>query len=177
MDAIQARKGHRRSISDIPLGFSAMIQSSPQLMPISGQSTWNKFVPAENCLFGSVKQDLDRKFSDEVLSSSMNLDNVVTLASSDSDIDNTYGYAFNSSSGRREGVKRNAEGTMKHSRSVSMDSFLENFNSKDEDNSTKFSLEFGNGEFSGADLKKIIADNKLAEIAVIDPKRAKRCTN
>lgn len=37
-----------------------------------------------------------------------------------------------------------------------------------------FSLEFGNGEFSGAELKKIMANEKLAEIALADPKRAKR---
>jgi hypothetical protein len=37
-----------------------------------------------------------------------------------------------------------------------------------------FSLDFGNGEFSGAELKKIMANEKLAEIALADPKRAKR---
>lgn len=31
------RRGHRRSNSDVPLGFSDMIQSSPQLVPISSQ--------------------------------------------------------------------------------------------------------------------------------------------
>ena len=41
-------------------------------------------------------------------------------------------------------------------------------------NSNAFSLEFGNGEFSGAELKKIMANEKLAEIALTDPKRAKR---
>ena len=41
-------------------------------------------------------------------------------------------------------------------------------------NSNTFSLEFGNGEFSGAELKKIMANEKLAEIALSDPKRAKR---
>lgn len=51
-----------------------------------------------------------------------------------------------------------------HSRSNSMDG-----------NSTPFSLDFGNGEFSGAELKKIMASEKLAEIALTDPKCAKRC--
>ncbi|KAL2490610.1 Basic-leucine zipper (bZIP) transcription factor family protein [Abeliophyllum distichum] len=41
-------------------------------------------------------------------------------------------------------------------------------------NSNPFSLEFANGEFSGAELKKIMANEKLAEIAISDPKRAKR---
>ena len=44
-------------------------------------------------------------------------------------------------------------------------------------NSAAFSLEFGNGEFSGPELKKIMANEKLAEIALIDPKRAKRCVD
>ncbi|GKA41580.1 zinc finger CCCH domain-containing protein 14-like protein, partial [Tanacetum coccineum] len=37
-----------------------------------------------------------------------------------------------------------------------------------------FSLEFGNGELIGAELKKIMANEKFAEIAFSDPKRAKR---
>ena len=41
-------------------------------------------------------------------------------------------------------------------------------------NTNTFSLEFGNGEFTGAELKKIMANEKLAEIALSDPKRAKR---
>lgn len=44
-------------------------------------------------------------------------------------------------------------------------------------NSAAFSLEFGNGEFSGPELKKIMANEKLAEIALTDPKRAKRCVD
>lgn len=38
-----------------------------------------------------------------------------------------------------------------------------------------FSLGFGSVEFSGAELKKIMADRRLEEIALADPKRAKRC--
>ena len=36
-ESLPTHKGHRRSSSDLPLGFSDMIQSSPQLIPISGQ--------------------------------------------------------------------------------------------------------------------------------------------
>ncbi|KAG9147051.1 hypothetical protein Leryth_005298, partial [Lithospermum erythrorhizon] len=37
-ESLPPRKGHRRSSSDtVPLAFSAIIQSSPQLVPISGQ--------------------------------------------------------------------------------------------------------------------------------------------
>ncbi|XP_008780305.1 transcription factor RF2a-like [Phoenix dactylifera] len=40
--------------------------------------------------------------------------------------------------------------------------------------SNVFSLEFGNGEFSPAEMKKIAANEKLAEMALMDPKRVKR---
>ena len=36
------------------------------------------------------------------------------------------------------------------------------------------STEFGNGEFSAEEVKKIMESDKLAEIASTDPKRAKR---
>ncbi|XP_044508209.1 bZIP transcription factor 29-like isoform X2 [Mangifera indica] len=101
---------------------------------------------------------------------------------------------------KREGIKRSAGGdiapTTRHYRSVSMDSFMGKLNFGDESpklppspgtrpghvspsnsidaNSPAFSLEFGNGEFSGPELKKIMANEKLAEIALTDPKRAKR---
>lgn len=107
---------------------------------------------------------------------------------------------MNSSAEKREGIKRTAGGdvasTTRHYRSVSMDSFMGKLNFGDESpklppspgtrpgqlspsnsidaNSPAFSLEFGNGEFSGAELKKIMANEKLAEIALTDPKRAKR---
>lgn len=85
----------------------------------------------------------------------------------------------------------------RHCRSVSMDSFMGKLNLCDqlpklppspgsrpaqhcrsgslEETSSAFSLEFGNGEFSSAELKKIMANEKLSEIAMTDPKRAKRC--
>ncbi|MBA0829108.1 hypothetical protein Goarm_013731, partial [Gossypium armourianum] len=101
---------------------------------------------------------------------------------------------------KREGNKRSAGGdiapTSRHYRSVSMDSFMGKLNFGDESpklppspgsrpgqlspsnsidgNSAAFSLELGNGEFSEAELKKIMANEKLAEIAMTDPKRAKR---
>uniref|UniRef100_J3LJI7 BZIP domain-containing protein n=2 Tax=Oryza brachyantha TaxID=4533 RepID=J3LJI7_ORYBR len=38
----------------------------------------------------------------------------------------------------------------------------------------RFSLEFGSGEFTTVEMKKIMADEKLAEMALADPKRVKR---
>ena len=42
------------------------------------------------------------------------------------------------------------------------------------DGDISFNLEFGNGEFSAPELKKIMANEKLREIAIADPRRAKR---
>lgn len=41
-------------------------------------------------------------------------------------------------------------------------------------NADTFSLEFGNGVFNEAELKKIMANENLAEMALTDPKRVKR---
>ncbi|GMH18157.1 hypothetical protein Nepgr_019998 [Nepenthes gracilis] len=107
---------------------------------------------------------------------------------------------FGSSSDLREALKRTAVGDIapitRHCRSVSMDSSVANVHFDDESpklppspgtllgqlslknapdiDSDTFSLEFPNGEFSGAELKKIMENEKLAEIALNDPKRAKR---
>lgn len=104
---------------------------------------------------------------------------------------------------RKERNKRSAPGdsapismASRHCRSISMDSFMGGLNFGEElpklppspgakpcyhsrcgsmdGTSSAFSLEFGNGEFSGAEMKKIMANEKLAEIAMADPKRAKR---
>nr|XP_010919169.1 probable transcription factor PosF21 isoform X2 [Elaeis guineensis] len=104
---------------------------------------------------------------------------------------------------KREGTKRSAVGDPgpigsgnRHCRSLSMDSFIgkSNFgeespklstspgflaaqtlqaNSKD-GASNVFSLEFGKGEFSPAEMKKIMANERLVEMALTDPKRVKR---
>ncbi|XP_058098776.1 bZIP transcription factor 29 [Magnolia sinica] len=108
-----------------------------------------------------------------------------------------------SSTERKEGTKRSAcgdanvnVGSTRHCRSLSMDSLMGKMSFGDESpklppsvgvqagqhsrtnsmdgTSAPFSLEFGNGEFSGAEMKKIMANEKLAEIALTDPKRAKR---
>nr|AFO63287.1 bZIP8 [Tamarix hispida] len=92
--------------------------------------------------------------------------------------------------------------TTRHCRSVSMDSgFMGNLQFGDESpklppspstgmgqlslkdnsrvgttngNSSSFNLEFRSGEFSATELKKIMTNEKLTEIALADPKRAKR---
>ncbi|TKY57652.1 Transcription factor VIP1 [Spatholobus suberectus] len=100
---------------------------------------------------------------------------------------------------RREGVKRSSNGDIapgsRHRRSFSLDSSIGSFHIGDESpklpplqnrvgqhspsnsidgKTSETSMEFGNGEFSSEELKKIKENDKLAEIAMSDPKRAKR---
>ncbi|OIW12023.1 hypothetical protein TanjilG_16134 [Lupinus angustifolius] len=100
---------------------------------------------------------------------------------------------------RKEGVKRSSNGDIapgsRHRRSFSLDSSIGNFSIEDEspklpplqnrvgqhlpsnpiDGKTcEPRLDFGNGEFSSEELKKIMENDKLSEIAMSDPKRAKR---
>ncbi|XP_027330519.1 uncharacterized protein LOC113846437 isoform X2 [Abrus precatorius] len=100
---------------------------------------------------------------------------------------------------RREGVKRSSNGDIapsaRHRRSFSLDSSMGNFHIGDESpklpplqnrvgqhspsnsidgKTSEISMEFGNGEFSSEEIKKIMDNDKLAEIAMSDPKRAKR---
>lgn len=243
------RRGHRRSSSDIPLGFSAMIQSSPQLIPIGNkgvldrsvsvrensgiekpiqlvkrESEWNNKDGGSNNAEGMGERKSEGEVVDDLFSEYMNLDNIDTLNSSgteDKDLDSRasgtktngcessdnevesrangnsiglIGTSSSISSEKREGIKRSASGeiapTVRHYRSVSMDSYIGDMHFDDESpklppasqlspgssidgNLARISLEL-NGEFNEAELKKILANDKLAEIALSDPKRAKR---
>ncbi|XP_020214441.1 uncharacterized protein LOC109798529 [Cajanus cajan] len=240
------RKAHRRSNSDIPFGFSTVLQSSPPLIPLRGnpgsakpaqlvkrETPWDRGVEHSNVEGSGEKKSPEGEVVDDLFSAYMNLDSFDALNSSGTDdkngaenrddldsrasgtktnggdsSDNEAESSVNESgdggrhgvSEKREGMKRSAGGeiapTTRHYRSVSMDSFIGKLNFGDESpklppspgqrtglvspgngidgNSAAFSLEFGNGEFSGPELKKIMANEKLAEIALSDPKRAKR---
>ncbi|XP_076916976.1 bZIP transcription factor 29-like [Bidens hawaiensis] len=243
-ESLPPRKAHRRSNSDIPFGFSTIMQSSPPLIPstnygskpiqlVKRESSWEK-TGYEGNAEGMEERKSEGEVVDDLFSAYMNLDNLDTLNSSGTDekhetreensrasgtktnggdsSDNEATSSVNESGGyiqkpgnslvnnKREGVKRSAGGdiapTTRHYRIVLMDSFMERMNFGDESpklppspggqlgqlspnnsidsNSNTFSLEFGNGEFTGAELKKIMANEKLAEIALSDPKRAKR---
>lgn len=136
------------------------------------------------------REDLDSRASGTKTNGGDSSDNEATSSVNESE----------SSLQKREGLKRNAgediTPSTRHYRSVSMDSFIGKMNFGDESpkmppapgtlpgqlsptnsadaNQNAFSLEFGNGEFSAAELKKIMANEKLTEIALSDPKRAKR---
>ncbi|KAK4276525.1 hypothetical protein QN277_014664 [Acacia crassicarpa] len=100
---------------------------------------------------------------------------------------------------RREGIKRSSDGDIapgsRHRRSFSLDSSIGNLHIGDEspklpplgngagqrspsnsvDGKTlEINMELRNGEFSELELKKIMENDKLAEIALSDPKRARR---
>eukprot|EP00249_Psilotum_nudum_P023898 c29022_g1_i1 orf=365-2629(+) len=93
-----------------------------------------------------------------------------------------------------EGEWNHSLGPVHHSRSASMDGFMQSLiggegalqgypsqgrkirhiHSHSMDGSYSLKMEFGNGEFDAAEIKKIMANEKLSEIALVDPKRAKR---
>lgn len=241
-EGLPPRRGHRRSNSDsIPLGFSAMIQSSPQLIPIGSRGVLDWSVsrrdnsvgvekPIQLVMKGELKRDRDDnsiadgtgegksegEVVDDFFSEYMNLENIDKMNSSGTEekdwdsrasgsktngcdsSDNEVESRINGANEKREG-KRIAGGdvrpTSRHYRSVSMDSFMGNLNFDDESpnlppigaqvdqdspsnaidgTSSKFSMEFGNAQFSEAELGKIRVNEKLTEIALSDPKRAKR---
>ncbi|KAL8540117.1 hypothetical protein ACS0TY_001636 [Phlomoides rotata] len=258
-ESLPPRKAHRRSNSDIPFGFSTIMQSSPPLIPLRSPGALDRSVSArensgaqpaqlvkrelswEKGREGSVEGMGERKsegeVADELFSAYMNFDNIDAFNSSGTDeklgnenredldsrasgtktnggdsSDNEATSSVNESGSsvqkqrvstlleKREGVKRSAAEdiapTTRHYRSVSMDSFMGKLDFANESpkmppspgtypgqlsptnsldaNASAFSLEFGNGEFSGAEIKKIMENEKLAEIALSDPKRAKR---
>ncbi|KAH9620891.1 hypothetical protein KSS87_003394 [Heliosperma pusillum] len=99
--------------------------------------------------------------------------------------------SMNESGERKRSALDDANPTTRHYRSVSMDSFVGNISFNDEysklppspstgvgqlvlNNSNGFNMEFGNGRFTPAEMKKIMSNEKLSEIALTDPKRAKR---
>ncbi|KAL1811001.1 hypothetical protein DCAR_0623108 [Daucus carota subsp. sativus] len=253
-ESLPPRKAHRRSNSDIPFGFSTIMQTSPPLIPLRSsaeraastrdsmglkpvqlvkrEECWDKGIGDSNA--EGMGERKSGEVVDDLFSAYMNLDKLEALNSSETgdkqgtenreDIDskvsgtktngdssdneatssiNESGNSMqrpgiSSSADKKEGLKRNAGGdiapTSRHYRSISMDSFMGSMNFGDESpklppspgqragqlspsnsiDENTFSLEFGNGEFSGAELKKIMANEKLSEIALSDPKRAKR---
>lgn len=196
------RRGHRRSNSDVPLGFSAMIQSSPQLVPISSfgipgsmtDKTGNETLKKLEMEMGERKSE--GEVVDNLFDSLMDLDRVHSLNSSGGNSKDKDHTTFNGSNYESESVLRQGGPQFRHYRSLSMDSGIGNFQFGDSSpnlqtsfsnradqlspsnsisgNSGNVALDFGHGEFNEIELKKIKADDRLAEIAVSDPKRAKR---
>lgn len=99
------------------------------------------------------------------------------------------------SGNQKEGSMQVGLSSSHHFRSASMDSLMGSFMGVDDaqqsggashgrqvrhqhshsiDGSFNLKLNLANGEFDGEEMKKIMANDKLAEIASMDPKRAKR---
>ncbi|XP_010530317.1 PREDICTED: probable transcription factor PosF21 isoform X2 [Tarenaya hassleriana] len=245
-DKLPPREGHRRSNSDIPLGYSGMIHSSMQSVHLGNMGILDGIVPGssteekpiqlvkresewsgdgKSVAEGTGERKLEGELADDLVSAYMNLDIIAPLSSgateekdlgsrasgsktnggdgSDNEVESCVnGNAFGPSSSsaasqRREGIKRTASGDIvpsgRHQRSVSMDSYMGGFIFDEETLKASpqlgnqqlpsesgdwrlknLNFEFPRGEFSEAELKRIMDDEKLTEIASSDPKRAKR---
>ncbi|XP_076926742.1 bZIP transcription factor 29-like [Bidens hawaiensis] len=220
--AVPPRKTHRRANSDIPFGFSTILQSSPPLLPLRGANGFNGSASLRNNVkLESNWEKTEGEVVDDLFSCYRNLNSRGKLNtfrtenggdSSDNEATSSVIGSGNSNSNnnvqrseiclasdKKEGLKRSAAGDIaptRHYRSVSMDSVMVKMNFVDEPlkllpspggqfgklpssdtidaNSDTFSLDFGNGVFNGAELKKIMASENLAELALTDPKRVKR---
>ncbi|KAK4747763.1 hypothetical protein SAY87_014349 [Trapa incisa] len=204
LPSLPPRKAHRRSNSDIPFiasinqfrGLNGVDAKPIQL--VKKESSWDK--GGDLSMEAMDERKTEGEVVDDLLSAYMNLDGIETLNSSGTDekaagneedlnSDNEVESSVNDCMEKRGGrIKRSAGGdiapTSRHYRSLSMDSFMGRLrlNSSAESpilppspgRANAFSLELGSGEFSEADIKKILANDKLAEIAVADPKKAKR---
>ncbi|GJN30154.1 hypothetical protein PR202_gb18438 [Eleusine coracana subsp. coracana] len=169
-------KAHRRSSSDVPFGYFHL--PPPKVETAGGWGGGD---------------------ADELFTAYLNLEGFNN--NSDGDSSAKTGGADSSDNESEEGtrlwpdggIKRGAtsaegEPVPRHARSLSMDSsFIGNgkFNFSAAGGTSanagmlppgpnRFSLEFGSGEFTPAEMKKIMADEKLAEMALADPKRVKR---
>ncbi|KAF7050854.1 hypothetical protein CFC21_059158 [Triticum aestivum] len=168
----QVVPAHRRSRSEVPFAgyFPPPTQQLPQ--PKAEAGGWG-----------------DGTGGDDLFSSYLNLEGMDVLNSSSPDSSAKADSSENGDSeecaawGAGAGVKRSAAGEPamagRHARSLSVDSLMGRLNFASPGGGANgaggmFSLEFGSGEFSPAEMKKIMADEKLTEMALADPKRVKR---
>ena len=189
--------GHRRSQSDIPFGFSS--QLSPPLPPPAPVKREAPSGPDggsdDAALYDLVNAYMDLDGMDALNSSHDDRDSRAsgTRAGSAAESSENEAESQSTSAERKDG------GKSRHCRSLSMDSFMGKLNFDESPKlplpspggglsrsgsgsldggsgaSALFGTEFANGEFSEAEKKKIMANERLAEIALTDPKRVKRC--
>ncbi|KAI9199932.1 hypothetical protein LWI28_000474 [Acer negundo] len=162
IEMMPPRKRHQRSFSETPMGFSAMInQSSPQLMPI-GRSR-------------GASSDVEET-GDDLVSSYLNLENIDAsngCESSDKKAGNreinvtSMGFQFQ---GASSSVPRGRSGGRK--RTFSMDNAA--MQTRVDQLSTDEKLDKFGSKFNEAQLKKVLAEDKLVQLALSNPKRVKR---
>lgn len=191
-DGLLPRETHRRSRSDVQTEFS----------PITTPAV--KSEPNYEGTEGTGERKSSSNVGDDLFDGFLNLDSFAVVESSDYQSRNSANSRNGANSSESEaescafdcGVVDEsalAAKNSRHFRSISVDGLMGGLNfgegplkippspgSKRNQRSEcdlmdgAFSLEFGSGEFSGTELKKIMSDKRLEEIALIDPKRAKR---
>ncbi|KAJ0451118.1 putative transcription factor bZIP family [Helianthus annuus] len=191
-DQIVGDVTHRRSNSDIPFGFSTILQSSPPLIPLRGSKGFDVSAHLRNIKQESNWEKTCGESNAEGLGERKSEASGTKANGGDSsDNEATSSVIGSNNSMQRSGICSISD--KRHYRSLSMDSVIGNMNFVDESlklpegqigkllsadsinvNSDTFSLDFGNGVFNGAELKKIMANENLAEMALTDPKRVKR---
>uniref|UniRef100_A0A0E0AYF2 BZIP domain-containing protein n=1 Tax=Oryza glumipatula TaxID=40148 RepID=A0A0E0AYF2_9ORYZ len=192
--------GHRRSQSDIPFGFSHLSPPLPPPAPVKREAA----TAAEGCrsdgddfaLYDLVNSYMDLDGMEALNSSEERHEDRDSRASG-----TRAGSVADSSENEAEShstpvERKDGGGKSRHCRSLSVDSFIEKLNfdespklplpspsgglsrsgsgSLDGGAASLFGAEFANGEFTEAEKKKIMANERLAEIALTDPKRVKR---
>lgn len=188
-DGLPPRNMHRRTRSDVQSGFISIVPPAA------------KFEPSCDAVVGTTgERKSDGNIDDDLFHSFLNLDGfrvAKSLHQQTMECGNSKNSAYSSESEAEScaidcAAIDESTPAVKHSRlvrSISTDGLIErqaplwfppspgskrNQGSENDPTDGSFSLEFGSGKFSGIELKKIMADKKLEEIALADPKRAKR---
>uniref|UniRef100_A0A0E0MA28 BZIP domain-containing protein n=1 Tax=Oryza punctata TaxID=4537 RepID=A0A0E0MA28_ORYPU len=178
------RKAHRRSRSDVPFGyFQPLPPPSPKMeaggwaLPGCG-GAGDDLLNAYMSLEGMGGADGLNNSDGDSRGSSMRTNGADSSENESEDYVGADSQALLWGGGEAAGKKRrnNAAGetAARHARSLSMDSLMGKLSFAANGEPAKFSLEFGSGEFTPAEMKRIMADEKLAEMALADPKRVKR---
>ncbi|CAN6290830.1 unnamed protein product [Urochloa humidicola] len=186
--AARDRSSHRRSRSDVPFGYFP----PPK---VEATTSWGHHADADDLFNAYLNLDgLDgglhnnTNSSDERCGGGGHDDgdsrgSSIKADSSDNDSEDCAADSQNIFRPDRPLIKRPAAGdpnpVARHARSLSMDSLIGKLNfsaaaAMPPGTNRSFSLEFGAGEFTPVEMKKIMADDKLAEMALADPKRVKR---
>jgi hypothetical protein len=176
------RKAHRRSRSDVAYGYFQPLPPPSPKMEAGGAGAGDDLFNAYMSMEGM--DGLNHSDGDSRGSSGMRTNGADSSENESEDYGGGADSQFLLWGGDGGGKKkRNASGEpaapppppARHARSHSMDSIVGKLSfSSANGEPGKFSLEFGGGEFTPAEMKRIMADEKLAEMALADPKRVKR---
>ena len=191
------RKFHRRSNSDIPNSIPPRPlergespdwsnHTPPFVKKESGEDMddlFSAYMNLENidALNSSEADDNNSKNGESSRASGTKTNGSDDTEGESSSVNYESGGDRNNSLKRRAGGEGDIAPTTRHYRSVSVDScFMEKMSFGEDSlkppptNSVDGGIEFKSGEFNAAEMKKIMANDKLAEMAVSDPKRVKR---